>query len=255
MIGVMRSEWLKLRSVRSNVVVVLSIVFLSVGLGALLCGVIPTSGRDRGGEPSPLADPFDRLTFTLAGVQVAYLLFGVLGVQIIGQEYRFNTIRVTFAAVPRRFRVVGAKLVVLVAVTLVVAAFTIAVALGVASLILSARGVPVDFGIPEAGRFLVGSLILGLVYSVAGFGVGAILRQPIGAIVFVLVWPLLIENLLDGFLHSSVGRWLPYRGGQLLLSRVPDPELFSPWAGFAYFCGFAALVTVIGAALVNSRDA
>ena len=52
------------------------------------------------------------LTDITGGVVFATLLFGMLGVQVIGQEYRFNTIRPTFTAAPRRLRVIVAKLIV-----------------------------------------------------------------------------------------------------------------------------------------------
>ena len=110
--GVIRSEWLKLRSVRSNLFMLASMLVLGVGLGALLTGVIPSSPR-RNGEPSPLHNPFDRVGIALAGLNLVMLLAGVFGVHLVGQEYRFSTIRATFAAVPKRLHVMASKLTVL----------------------------------------------------------------------------------------------------------------------------------------------
>src|SRR5579862_8167155 len=103
--GVVRSELLKLRSVRSNLVMLGSILVLGIGFGALASGLIPDRER-RTGRPSPIHNPFDRVGIALAGLNLAMLLAGVLGVHLIGQEYRFSTIRATFAAVPRRLSVV-----------------------------------------------------------------------------------------------------------------------------------------------------
>ena len=70
-----------------------------------------------------IQDGYGNLGNVIGGVQVAIFLFGTLGVQIIGQEYRFNTIRPTFTAAPWRMRVLAAKLVV---VGLTATEFTIA---------------------------------------------------------------------------------------------------------------------------------
>ena len=57
MIGVFRSEWLKLRSVRSNLFMLASIFVLGVGLGALLtscCREAAYAGAIQCGyQPSP----------------------------------------------------------------------------------------------------------------------------------------------------------------------------------------------------------
>ena len=254
MIGSLRSEWLKLRSVRSNVFLLAAIVFVGVGLGALLSAVVPETDR-RGNGGSPLNDPFNRLGIALVGLNLCLLLFGVIGVQIIGQEYRFSTIRATFAATPRRLRVIVAKMIVLVGTTAVVAAVTIGASLGIGGAILSGRGYPLDLSIPGAGRFIVGVWLLAFLYAVAGFAVGMILRQPIGGIILVLAWPIVIESLMVGFLKTSVGRWMPYTAGGQLLAERPDPDLFGPWTGYLYFLAFGLLLSAIGAVLVNRRDA
>ena len=254
MIGSLRSEWLKLRSVRSNLFLMAAIVVVGVGLGTLISAVVPATNGRRG-DPSPLAEPFDRLAIALVGLNLCLLLFGVLGVQIIGQEYRFNTIRATFAATPRRLRVVVAKLVVLMATTGVVAAVTLGLALGINGAILSGRGYGLDLSIDGAGRYLLGTWLLAFGYALVGFAVGMILRQPIGGIILVLAWPIVVENLIVGFLKTSAGSWMPYNAGSQLLVRTPDADLLGPWAGFAYFIAFGAVLAVIGAVLVNRRDA
>ena len=44
------------------------------------------------------------LGIALAGLNLAMLLAGVFGVHLVGQEYRFSTVRATFAATPKRLR-------------------------------------------------------------------------------------------------------------------------------------------------------
>jgi ABC-2 type transport system permease protein len=268
MIGVIRAEWLKLRSVRSNVALLGFVLVLGVGLGALLTGVIPDHAR-RGGGRGPLQSTFDRAGITLAGLNLAMLLIGVFGVHLVGQEYRFNTIRATFAAVPRRLQVLGAKLGVLIVTSAVVGLVAEGLAYLIGKSILSSRGYPIvttahakvvngqlyDLTAPTLHRILLGTFLLAIVFGIAGYGVGMIVRQPIGGIILVLAFPLVIENIVVGFLKSSAGKWMPYNAGSQLLSRTPDKDLFGPWAGFFYFLGFAVVLCIIGAVLSNHRDA
>jgi hypothetical protein len=253
MIGVIRSEWLKLRSVRSNLVLLGFVVVLGIGLGALLTGVVPDHAR-RGGDRGPLQSTFDRAGIALAGLNLAMLLAGVVGVHLVGQEYRFNTIRATFAAVPRRLNVMVSKFVVVIATIAVLGAVTTGVAYVLNAAILSGRGFPIDTSVPGFGRAILGTWLLMIGYSIVGFGVGMIVRQPIGGIILVLAFPLVVEPLL-GLIGSNVSKWMPYNAGSQLLERFRDPDQFGPWAGFVYFVLIGVALCAIGAALANRRDA
>lgn len=255
MIAAIRAEWLKFRSVRSNLIVVGAIVVLGIGLGALLCGVIPAHATGRNGRGSPIANASERLDIVLAGAGFAALLFGVLGVQIIGQEYRFSTIRATFSAVPNRLKVIAAKLVVLVAVTIAIAVVVVGAALLVGMAILKGRGYPVDLDAFDSWRRIYGTLLVILGYSVMGFGVGMIVRQPIGAIVLVTAWPLVIEQIFVGTLADTVGKWMPYHAASLITQAITKPEDLTPWGGMAYFAVVTLIVCALGATSVMRRDA
>ncbi len=274
--GLLRAEWLKLRSVRSNLVMLGVIVILGVGFGALLTGVVQARAG-RGGDISPLLDPYRRVSDLLfSGVGLASVLSGVFAVHLVGQEYRFSTIRATFVAVPHRLRVMASKFGALMGTLVVVLAVTEVGAYLVGGAILSSRGYPivankvqsyqVEIGprvveihrmitSAQLHRLLIGVFLVGLVFAIAGFGVGMIVRQPIGGIILVLAWPVVVENIVVGFLKSSAGKWMPYNAGSQLLEQTKQQYMFGPWAGFFYFLGFAVLLCVIGAVLTNRRDA
>jgi len=252
--GLIRAEWLKLRSVRSNVVLMVAIALLSVGLGALLSAVVPLDDTARGGM-SIMSDPLMRVQIVTGGFGLGLTLIGVLGVQVIAQEHRFNTIRVTFSAVPQRGRVMAAKAAVLVMATLVITAVLIALSVAIGGAILSGRGTPLDLSVEGAWRLILGTWLLSPIYALAGFGLGMVVRQPIGAIVALLAWTIVIENVIVGFLADSVGRYMPFHAGSQVVEQHAVPDMFGPWAGFAYFCGFAVLLCVIGMALTQRRDA
>ena len=114
---VLRSEWTKLRSVRSTYWTLLAAVVITVGISALVSAIYvnqyPTmSASDRAF--------FDPTHFTLIGVFLAQFAIGVLGVLTITGEYSTGAIRSTLAAVPQRRTVLAAKATVFTGVTLVV---------------------------------------------------------------------------------------------------------------------------------------
>lgn len=254
MIGLVRAEWLKVRSVRSNIVLMVVTTALSVGLGALLCAVVPMEDPT-GGDAGLAAYPLARFQIATSGFILGLVLIGVIGVQMIAQEYRFNTIRATFTAVPRRWRALVAKVVVLTLAAIVLCAALIGLTLAVTGLILAGRGLPLDLTIEGAWRLILGTWLLAPIYALMGYGVGMIVRHPAGAIVAVLAWPMVIETVIVQVLRDSVGRWMPYNAGSQVLARVGDPDMFAPWSGFAYFATVAVALCLIGAFLVTRRDA
>ena len=66
-------------------------------------------------HPGPSYDPTEKRS---AGLALGQLALGILGVLVLSSEFSSGSIRATFAAVPRRGRVLAAKAAVLAAVTL-----------------------------------------------------------------------------------------------------------------------------------------
>src|SRR5436190_21556893 len=110
------SEWTKLRSVRSTRWSFLAAVVFTIGIAALACAVVshhwPHMSLQERADFNPL-DP------NLAGVQIAQLALGVLGVLVITAEYSTGMIRASVTAVPKRLPVLWAKTFVFALVTLV----------------------------------------------------------------------------------------------------------------------------------------
>jgi energy-coupling factor transporter ATP-binding protein EcfA2 len=100
-----RMEWVKLRSLRSTWLTLAIAVAGSAGI-ALALGSSTTSGGMFVGN-------------TLVGMLIGVLLTGVVGVLAMTSEYTSGTIRVTFAAAPRRLGVLAAKAAVVGALALI----------------------------------------------------------------------------------------------------------------------------------------
>lgn len=274
MTNLLRSEWIKFRSVRSTLVVLLLAGALVVLIAVLAANDLSdeTSGfecrqsTDATGQPIE-SEPngfcenggtmvrtahVSHLTDITVGVTIAAVLFGVLGVQVIGQEYRFNTIRPTFTAAPHRLRVLVAKLVVVTTACAVVSAVMVAVCWAIGSMMLD------DFAVDGVDRrAALGIVLFSMAWSAIGMGVGEILRQPIAAIPILLGEAFVAEGIIGALIDSTL-KWLPFSNGiQMTLRNEGDAstELQSVLGGGIYFFVVAAVVWGIGAVLVNRRDA
>jgi ABC-type transport system involved in multi-copper enzyme maturation permease subunit len=121
----------------------------------------------------------------------------VVGAWMAGVEYGQGTIRRALTADPRRLRLVGAKLaVVLGAVT----ALSVVPALAAAPL-LSALGasIPVDATLQEGLAYLVNNLI----YAVVGFALALLTRSMAGGMALALAFGFVIDPALSAI--PSVG--------------------------------------------------
>jgi ABC-2 type transport system permease protein len=114
---VLRSEWTKLRSVRSTFWALTVTVVLGIALGAVISAAA-AHGYPKFSVSSKLS--WDPTGVSLAGVAIASLAIVVLGVLCVSSEYSSGMIRTSLIAVPRRGRVLAAKSLVFAVMTFVV---------------------------------------------------------------------------------------------------------------------------------------
>ena len=115
--GLTRSEWIKLRSLRSSWWGYLCASALTIGLGWMFSFVRAANWAH---QPPAQRVPFDPTQVSLRGVYLAQLAVGVLAVVLVTGEYSTGMIRATLCASPRRGRVLAAKLIVIGVATFVV---------------------------------------------------------------------------------------------------------------------------------------
>ena len=131
---VLRSEWVKLRSVRSTFWALSVTVVLGVGLGAVISAAA-AHGYARSSVSAKLS--WDPTAVSLDGIGSATLAIAVLGVLFISSEYSSGMIRTSLIAVPKRGRVLAAKSLVFAGVTFVVGEVTCFVAFFVGQALIS----------------------------------------------------------------------------------------------------------------------
>ena len=243
----LRSEWEKLRSIRTTFWSLTIAVVAMVGISAIVAAV-HTSGSGQG---------FDALSGTFTGVLLAQLAIGVLGVLTITSEYSTGMIRSTFIGAPQRRSVIAAKAGIAGLVAFVVGTVASFVAFFVSSAILSSHGVHLSLGSPGALRSVIGvGLYLGIL-AVLAVGLGAIIRSSAGGIAalvgLLLVLPTLSQAIPTS-IRGSVEKFLPANAGQAVFLHT-DTGSLSPWIGLLVFGAYAAVTLGIALVVVRRRDA
>src|SRR5688572_15962674 len=97
--GVLRSEWIKLRSLRSTVWSYAMLVLVSLGLAAIMAATLNSVATGPVPEDAQVSILMQVSSFPVA---LGQLIVAVLGVLLISGEYGTGMIRSTFSAVPRR---------------------------------------------------------------------------------------------------------------------------------------------------------
>jgi ABC-type transport system involved in multi-copper enzyme maturation permease subunit len=255
--GLLRSEWTKLRTVRSTVWTLGITIVLGIGVSVLATA----ETRAHWLTTSPASQQgFDPISTSLIGVIIGQFAIGVLGVLVMSGEYGTGTIRATFSAAPRRPLVLIAKVIVFGTVALLVAEVVSFLAFFVGQAFLTAPTPHATLGSPGAWRAVVGSGLYVCVLGLLSLGLAAIIRPTAGAIsAFVgilLVLPLIVQALPTS-IALDVRRFLPDRIGADIINgpRNTFPHAFSPWIGLLILVGYAVALLVIGGVLLVRRDA
>ena len=210
----------------------------------------------------------------LAGLFIALVAVLVVGAQFMTGEYRRGLIRATFAASPRRGRVLAAKVIVIGAVTFAAGLAGSAGAVLIGIPLLRASGNPVYpvTALTEV-RVIAGTAALTAVFALLALGVGAIVRHGAGAVaavIAVVILPYLLTAAIP-VLPVGAADWVlrvtPAAGfairqvipayPQVAANYTPSNGYFplAPWAGFAVTCAWAALALALAAHLLKRRDA
>lgn len=230
-------------------------------------GVFTVTGSGDIARDAPDDDP---VAIGLTGFFVGLMAVVAVGVLFMTSEYRRRMIRTTFAASPRRGRVLAAKAVVLGAVTFVAGLIASVTAFLVSQPILRDRGfAPPAF--PPASladwpvlRAVVGAAALMAAVALFSLGLGAILRRSAGAIT-IAVGLMLLPTIVSTFLPLPAAKLFllvtPASGFAIQRAKEPTDALvepwaaISPWAGFGVLCLYAAGAIGVAFWLLRRRDA
>jgi ABC-2 type transport system permease protein len=263
-IGALRYEWVRLRTLRST----WWLLVFALLLNGLIAYVVARS--------IPAADPLDTQIVTAlltGGAGVAPLAFpavfmGIVGIFAFGHEYRHGLIRTTLSVVPQRWAVLAAKIVMTALWSAVVAVVSLAVGYAAGWLVLRDRWTSELLFQGPSERVLFGFVALVILTALLGLALAGLFRNIPAALVVLLVTPLVVEPVITGLLTlnalepvRALGPYLPFSAAQRMLALTREPLTaglatpLTPLGGGLTFLGYVAAITAVTGILLHKRDA
>lgn len=267
---ILRSEWIKLWTLRSTWWTLGSTVVIMAGFALMMAVVVQflndqmadveMAAEDQASMDAVLGAP----TVIAGGYEFAALVVGVLGAMVITGEYSTGMIRSTFAANPGRLGAYTAKATVLAGVTAVLTSVSLLLGWLVSYPILNANDMTLDWSDGEALRKLYGVVIYTVLVALFALGIGTLLRHTAGAIFTVvavfLVIPFIFQ-IVVAFASSldwvlTVNKFLPSVAGSAITPNGAQvPEVLDPWVGIGVLGAYTAIVLIAGAIRLKAQDA
>lgn len=268
--GILRSEWIKLRTLRSTVWCYAIIVALTIGLGLLLAAVMPSGGvMTQSATPSADAQQAAWLQVSTLGIGFGELVSAVLGALVITGEYGTGMIRSTLTAVPKRFPALLAKAIVFGVTTFAVSLVSLVATALLTAPLMPAKDVHPDLGDGSFWLAIVGGAGYLALIGVLALAIGSIVRNSAGGISavlgLILVAPVIVQ-ILAGVTRAkwaqNLGSFLPNSAGGKMYSypstaTAPADGVVSldPGQGLLVLALWFAVAFAIGAVMLKRRDA
>ncbi len=183
----------------------------------------------------------------------------VLGILAVTSEFRFGTITPSLLIVPDRVKLTLAKLGAGLATGFVLGLAATGLAAAIGAAILGARGIDTGMTGSEVAKMIVGGTVATALYAALGVGVGAIVRNQVGAVVGTLVYLFVLENLLQIIkgLRDPLAKYGFGGVGQGLTGSgevgADHPPLGQVSAGLV-LAGYCAIFLLVGIAMMKRRD-
>jgi ABC-2 type transport system permease protein len=213
-------------------------------LGLVLLIVILSSSLGKEGETT-MEDALTSGAFAL----VFALLLGILAVT---SEFRHGTITPTLLVVPDRARLTISKLF-----ASVLAGFGLVLVLTAAGalfgwLILSLRGFDTSVG-SDTTKEVIGGIVATCLYAALGVGIGAIVRNQVGAIIAAIAVFFVISGLPE-LLPGTIGEYFPAQAVGTLHGRVEGDGNLTQVEGGLVLAAWSLGLVAIGTVLTVRRD-
>jgi ABC-2 type transport system permease protein len=236
------AEWLKIRSTRTTMGLLIGLVALALLFIILTCTLSPVS------QVVTEQDQVGLLSFgSIAGVFAA-----LAGIMLFTSEFRFGTIRPTFLFNPSRNRLFTSKMVAGALAGLVFGVIGEGLTFAIGLFILKARNIPISLSGSDITILIVGSVIGTALWGIIGVGLGAIIPNQVGAVIALLAWGFVVENLVFGLL-PSVGRFLPVHAQDSMIG-FNTQHYLSGFEGTIVLIAWTVVLAGVGLSMLRRRD-
>jgi len=257
--GIVTSEWVKLRSLRSTIWCYALIIVVTLGLGLILAGTLNT-----GGVTPPAADQQALwLSASTLGIQLGVLISAVLGALVITGEYGTGMIRSTITAVPTRTPALMAKALVFAVVTFVVGFISELATALVTVPLFAARGIHPDFGDSHAWLVMLGGAGYLTLMGLIALALGTIIRNSAGGIAASLGLILVVPSIFAIFAGltraewaNDISKYLPSNAGSQMFNpyQASMTGQFEQWQGTLVVLAWVVVLMLGAVALLKRRD-
>lgn len=239
------SELLKLRTTRT--------FYALIAAAMALIAIISVLGTALGSFKAT-SDP-GRSVLGVAGLAPLFaLVIGVIGVTT---EFRHGTITPSLLVEPVRTRLLGAKVAAQLLAGLLLGLVCYGVCAGIVAGVLSSRGIDTGMSTGDWIAAVIGGAVGTMLYAAFGLGVGALLRNQAGAIVVVLAWVFVIENLL-GIIPGGFGDGIKKYGlagvGSSLDRTADHSTRIDQLPAGLILLGYALVLVIAGTIVMCRRD-
>lgn len=240
---VLRAEWTKFATLRSQWATPLLAVLLSVGITA----AVQAAYGDV--DASLQEDASFGVYYGLLFGQVAVVCTGVL---LAGQEYASGTIRLSLTAVPRRGRLYAGKLLLGAGVGLAVGLLSVAGAHAA-----TAATVGLDTSEPHLARSVAAGVLYHPLLLVTCLGATVMMRNLTAAMGLLTPAVFLGTTVLTAVPGlRDAARFLPDRAGLYAMSYRADPDVpYGHWTGLLITALWAAAAAYGGFRSLRRHDA
>ena len=247
--GLVASEWTKARSVRATYITLAAAAAATIAVEIFTVATLKMSRLDRA--------HFDAVQTSLAGWLIVQLVFGVLGALSMTSEHGTGTIRTTFAAVPRRRRVLAAKAAVIGALSLAAGELIAFAAFFTGQLMLRDKHLDVTLGQAGVLRAVLAAGFYMFIMAMVGLGLGTVIRHTAGAVAavgLVFIQPLIVNAMFPDP-GSKAGNYVLWWAGQSISSIRPHEGPYPPVGQSFAVCGGYAAAALIAATVMITRRA
>ncbi|AXK34732.1 ABC transporter permease [Streptomyces armeniacus] len=256
---VLRSEWTKVRSVRSTLWTLLIAAFVTVGLSALICGFTKSGFDDMSAAEQATFDP----TFvSFAGMSLGQLAMIAFGVLVVSNEYSTGMIRSSLSAVPQRGMFMFCKIAVAIALVFVVGMATSFLTFLIGQELLGEHGT--TLGEPNVLRAVIGGGLYMTLIALFTMGVTFVMRSPMLAFGVLMPFFFIISGILGGVSATKkFAHYLPDQAGTMILTvekggggefGVGDRP-YGPWGGLFIMVLWVLASLLAGYLVLKKRDA
>lgn len=267
---ILRSEWIKVTTVPSTVILLVITLVVMVGLSALYAWQLAVSvGFMADASPEMQAQMGgvtlddmreDAKLAPASGYIFGQLLIASLAVVLIASEWGTGMIRSTMVAVPKRIPALLAKNLVIAVAAFVLGAGAALISYFIAQPILAAENL--EFALSDEGvwRSILNTGTYLALIAVISMAIGTLLRNTAGGVVTAIglffVVPVIVVNLIQGLADwiPDAARFLPTNAGEMMMEFSPIDGQFTPLEGGLVMAAWAVVLLVASLLVTKRRD-